>query len=338
MVGEIIGYSLDNILLGFASFVGLFLILLFSWLFVIKILKNLTQKSKFYFIPQILGGTTPSFVFLAILVSLYFVILVWAKEIFEQPASKIILLLILFSAINLITRFILSIIDFHYAKNKNLRQSWIYRSLPLLKSTAGIILYSFALLISVVILSYEVGFVVILIAIVILAMLFIVFLDPLKNIAATTRLSFYVKEGMLIRLENGKIGFVEKIGGSHTRLRSLNEETIIVPNLKFLNSITAIAKNNTASILIKIKGNKDGREIKKRLSSISGKIAVKLSDIAEGSKPRVTFIGVENGCKIFKLAMRLNESAEGQRIIEEVCSELSNEFGNKLVEISGFEI
>lgn len=320
---------ISTLLISTGIFLVVFIAIMITWNILVKITAGLLTKTPFYFISQLLSAVSSSVALAALLISIYAAIVFTNKTLVEHPASKVLGILIIFSVINIVAKTILSGIDFYYRKEKEPWKSLFYRSLPLLKSTIGLFLYAFALLIAIVVLSYEVGLIIALIAIALLVMCFVVFLDQIKNIVAGFHLGTYIHEGMLIRIRE-KVGFVEKLSGSSILLRTLKGELLVIPNSMFSKMPFNVSnENGEVSFIVSISGD-DGQKLKERLSAIVGKIAIKMKELQSEYKPKVFFASVENGEYQFTVHLKIAKGADCRKIMDEFCLELSKEFKNRL--------
>ena len=306
-----------------------FLILMVAWSLVVRIFHRTFARSRLYFIPEILRGLTPSVALLSFLVSLYFAILFTDVAVFDNPLFKVWGILVIFIIVNIIAKILLSTIDLYYKKVKSREIAPLYRSLPVIKSAAGFVLYTLALVLSIQVVSAEAGYVVSVLAILAVLFFFIIFYEQIRSIAAGFQLtSYYIEEGDLIELGKSK-GFVEGIYGRSTVLRTLQGKKIAVPNYMFFKK-PLIIHANTVDLQVQVKGM-DTERIRNRISSLATKTALALQEIPNEVKPQVFLMGAENVVYRFAITVKLAEGAHARKVVDRLGKELASEFKEKLV-------
>lgn len=327
-----ISLGFDSLVIGAGVFIITFLLLIVLWSAVVRALFSFLGRSKFYFIPRTLKELFLSVAFIFLLLSAYVAVIFTDRTLLTSELFKIWEVLLIFAAANIIVRTVLTGLDAHSRRVKD--RSGVYRSVGLLKGTAGIVLYLIALIISINVLSAEVGQVVTLIGIFIVVLLFIATFDQVKSIMAGFQLGdYYVDPGNLISID-GHTGFIETVHGRSTTIKRLDGKTVVVPNYRFFSETFALDKDHFAEItlLAEVK-SKNGTKIKDKISGISSKVAIDLKDIPEEYKPRVFHYGVREGLHVYSITFKVTQEADVRRIMDGFCSQLSAEFKDSLVSV-----
>jgi small-conductance mechanosensitive channel len=322
--------SFDNLLVGAAVFIFSFVMLLIVWSAVVRALYSVFGKSKLYFIPKTLKELFLSVSFIVFLVSIAVGIFYTDTNLLTGEFLKIWEILLIFAIVNILVRVILTGIDVQRKAIKD--KSGVYRSIGLLKGTAGMILYLVALIISINILSAELGTVVTVIGLFIVVLIFAAGFDQIKSIMAGLQLGdYYVDIGSLITID-GHMGFVDEIHGRSTLLKTIDGRTVVLPNSRFFNTTFEIDPEEVSDmeILARIKA-KDPSKIKERISSISSKISIEMEDMLKEYKPRVLHNGVNDGQHAFLITFKITPASNVRRIMDRFCSEFTGAFGDKLV-------
>lgn len=329
MINFISEISFDSILIGGTIFLGAFLVLLILWSIFLRTLFSVFGKSKFFFIPKTLKELFFSIAFIFVLVSIALAILFVDRELLAGELLKIWEILLIFAVANILVRIVLTGIDVQHKRAKD--RSGIYRSIGLLKSTAGIILYLIALLVSISVLSAELGTVVILIGFFIVVLLFAAGFDHVKSIIAGFQLGdFYVDAGNLLTIDE-HTGFVESVHGRSTLLKTIDGKTVVIPNSHFFDRDFELDTDEVSEmgIFAEVEG-KNAEKIKERISGISTKIAIDMEDIPHEYKPMVYYSGVKEKRHRFHISFKITSNSDMRKIVDRFCSELSKEFGDKL--------
>lgn len=324
--------GVDNLILAAATFILTFVVLIIIWAAFVRALFSAFGKTKFYFIPKTLKELFLSVAFVFLLISAAAGAFYIDNSILSEDFLKIWEILIIFAIANILVRIILTGIDVHQRKTRD--RSGIYRSVGLLKGTAGIILYLIAILISIQIISPMLGQFVTLVALVILILFFVAGFDQIKSIVAGLQLGdYYVDMGSLITID-GRTGFVDTIHGRSTLLKTIDGKTIVIPNSHFFNTTFEIDPEDISviEIVAQIKSKEPGK-VKEKVSSISSKITMALEDLPNEYKPRILHSGVEEGKHTFTISCKITSNSDLRKIMDRFCSELSSEFKEKLVSV-----
>lgn len=320
----------NSLISGGVIFLVSFLALLFIWSIIIRALHSVFGKSKLFFIPQSFKELFLSIAFIFLLISLYFSVLFVDSQLLKHELFKVWQILLVFALMNIILRILLTGLDIQYRKTKD--RSGIFRSIGLIKGTIGLVLYFIAILLSINILSEGLGVLVTALVFFIFLLVFFAAFDPIKSIVAGLQLGdYYVEYGKLVRIKD-KIGFVEGVHGRSTLIRSLSGETLVVPNYLFFKEMFELGwheDSNELNLLVEVEGKK-AEKIKERLSAISSKITMALKEIPNEYKPKVFFSSVSNGANVFTISFRITPESDVRKIIDNFCSEFSQEFGEGL--------
>jgi|GEM_PF-919632 len=325
---------LNMVAVGIGAFLASFIILEILWRTLVKIVETVLSKTRFYFLPRILNKLSFSATVVFILVALYFGVLFADRTLLDHTIFKVWNVLLIFAIINVILKLIFSALDIYYEKRKRSRDIWgFYRRIPVIKSAIGFLLYGLVIILAVAVLSYEVGMIILVVAIALIVLSFIAFFDQIKDIVSGFQLS-NIEEGDLIKVKD-RIGFVERVGGRSTTLRTLRGNMIKIPNhVFFREGMERVGvENNLLSFYITV-NEKNATKTKDKISSITGKVALSTDDIPEGFKPKTFMAGVEEGKYIYLVNFRVSSRADVRKIMDSFCSELTGHFKEKIVEIS----
>ncbi len=322
--------TLNSFFVSVLIFIASFVILMAIWSLVIKTIYSILGKSKLYFIPQTLKELFLSIAFILLLLSLYVAVLFTDSTVLRGDLFKVWQILFIFSFINVIVKIVLTGLDVQYKKSKD--RSGIYRSIGLLKGTAGLVLYFIALMVSINVLSSDIGNVVTIIGLFIIVLMFAAGFDQIKSILAGLQLGdYYIEYGRLIKID-GQIGFIEAIHGRSTVIRTIDGKLLIFPNYLFFNKNFQICSEdgNELSFIVEIKG-KDAGSIKSRISGICSKIAISIKELPSEFKPKVYLSGVKSSNLLYFITLRLLPNSDVRVILDRFSSELSKEFAEKLI-------
>ncbi|MBU0532166.1 mechanosensitive ion channel family protein [Candidatus Micrarchaeota archaeon] len=324
--------SFDSILIGAGLFLGSFIVMLILWSALLKTLFSVFGKSKFFFIPKTLKELFFSVSFIFVLLSGALAILFIDRNLLGGEALKILQILVIFAIANIVARVVLTGIDIHHKRAKD--RSGIFRSIGLLKSTVGIILYLFAIILSINVLSAEVGTVVMVTGFFIIVLLFAAGFDQIKSIIAGFQLGdYYVDVGNLIKID-GYTGFVETVHGRSTLLTTMEGKMVVIPNSHFFDRQFEIDTGEVSDmyLFVEVEG-KNSKKIKERISAISSKIAIDLNDIPHEYKPKIFYLGINEKKHAFNITFKVTPESDVRKIIDRFSLELSEEFGDKLVNL-----
>lgn len=322
--------AVDNLLIGGAVFVFSFVMLLILWSALVRALFSVFGKSKLYFIPKTLKELFLSISFIVLLLSVALGLFYTDPSILTGEFLKIWEILLIFAAVNILVRVLLTGIDVQRKAVKD--KSGVYRSIGLLRGTAGLVLYLIALIISINILSAELGTVVTVIGLFIVVLVFAAGFDQVKSIMAGLQLGdYYVDIGSLISIDN-HVGFVESIHGRSTLLKTIDGKTVVLPNSRFFNTSFEIDPDEISNMEISatIK-SKDPEKAKERISSISTKISMELEDMLKEYKPKVLHSGIDDGKHAFLVSFKITPASDVRKIMDRFCSEMTDSFGDKVV-------
>ncbi len=322
--------AVDNLLVGGAVFVFTFVMLLIIWSAVVRALFSIFGKSKLYFIPRTLKELFLSISFIVLLISVALGMYYTDPTILSGEFLKIWEILLIFAVVNIMVRVILTGIDVQRKAVKD--KSGVYRSIGLMKGTAGLVLYLIALIVSINILSAELGTVVTVIGLFIVVLVFAAGFDQVKSIMAGLQLGdYYVDIGSMISIDN-HVGFVESIHGRSTLLRTIDGKTVVLPNSRFFNTSFEIDPEEVSNmeIFATIK-TKDPSKVKEKISSISSKISIELEDMLKEYKPKVLHSGIDDGKHTFLVSFKITPSSDVRKIMDRFCSEATDAFGDKVV-------
>ncbi len=325
MADIIFGLELNEILVALGIFISSFIILLVLWSAVLRGIFSALGRTKYFFIPRTLKELFFSIAFAFLMVSALLSLMSLQTLPLGGELFKIIEILLIFAIANVIARLVLTGLDVQHKKAKD--RSGIYRSIGLLKGTVGIMLYVIAFIIAISVLSAELGVVVLIMGLSLVILLFVAGFDHIKSIIAGMQLGdYYVDVGRLMKV-GGHTGFVESVTGRSTIIKSLDGRTLVIPNQDFFRMIFEINHEERSEMRVKaaIEG-KSSRKIKERLSAISSRICIELSDIPNEYKPRVFYVGIEQKKHIFDIFFRITPESDVHKIIDRFCTEVSEEF------------
>ncbi|HID46324.1 MAG TPA: mechanosensitive ion channel [Chromatiaceae bacterium] len=330
---DILDVSINTLLLGGTVLVVSFVILLALWSVLVRALFSVFGKSKFYFVPKTLKELFLSVGFVFLLFSIYFAILFVNRDLLAHEFFKVWQILLIFSLANIALRVVLTGLDTHYRQVRD--RSGIFRSVGLLRGTLGLVLYLFAFILSVNVLSAELGIVVTAILLFAIVLVFVSSFDQMKSIMAGLQLGdYYVEYGNLIKID-GQMGYVESIHGRSTVLRTIDGDTAVIPNSAFFSRIFEISQDdgNTMILSAVVKG-KVADKIKERISGISSKVTMDLKEIPSEFKPKVFFSSVSEGANEFTIVFKVLPDSDIRKIVDSFCVALSGEFKDSLVSVS----
>lgn len=332
-MADIVSLALDSLVVGAGIFVLSFLILIALWSAVIRMLFSFLGKTKFYFIPRTLKELFLSVAFIFMLISAAIAVLLTDKSLLSGELFKMWDVLLIFASANIVVRIVLTGLDAHSRRVKD--RSGIYRSVGLLKGTLGFLLYLIALIISINVLSAEVGQVVTVIGLFIVVLLFVASFDQIKSIMAGLQLGdYYVDQGNLLTID-GHTGFVDSVHGRSTIMKRLDGKTVIIPNYHFFSKIFVLDTDELSEITFfaEIEG-KSPEKLKEKISGISSKVTIGLKDIPDEYKPKVHYDSVRDGRHVFTVAFKVHPESDTRRIGDSLCMELSSEFKEALRSVS----
>jgi hypothetical protein len=332
MTGVINGFSFDALLVGASVFFASFIVLLIVWSAFVRALFSFMGKSKFYFVPKTLKELFFSVAFIIVLASLAMAVGFVDRTLLGGEILKIIEILVIFAIANIVVRVVLTGIDIQHKRTKE--SSGVFRSIGLLKSTAGILLYLFAAILSINVLSADIGAAVMITGFFIIVLIFAGGFDQVKSIIAGFQLGdYYVDVGNLLTID-GETGFVESVHGRSTLLRTVEGKTIVIPNSHFFSRQFEIDPEEVSEMFIfaEVEGKNSGK-IKERISALSSKIAVDLDDIPKEYKPKVYYAGITDRMHGFHITFKITPESNVRKVIDRFSTELSSEFGDKLVNL-----
>jgi len=322
--------SLNTLLSGGAVFIVAFLALLFAWSIIIRTLHSVFGKSRFFFIPKTLKELFLSIAFVFLLLSIYFSVLFVDQQLLKNDIFKVWQILFIFSLINIVLRLVLTGLDVHYRKVRD--KSGIYRSIGLVKGTIGLILYFIAILFSLNIISEGLGVLLTALVFFIFILIFLAAFDPIKSIVAGLQLGdYYVEHGKMIRIR-GRLGFIDSVHGRSTLVKTMDGDTLVIPNYVFFKEIFEIAPYEDLSELslnVEVMGKKS-EKIRERLSAVSSKITMSTKEIPHEYKPKIYLHSIKDGAYIFSLSLKITPDSDIRKILDAFIGEFSEEFGADL--------
>lgn len=324
--------GLDPALLTGAVFIASFVALLFFWSLFVRLLFSVLGKSGLFFVPKTLKELFLTMAFLIALISLESSALITGRTLLSGEMFKIWQILLIFAVANVFTRVVLTGLDVQHKKAKD--RSGMYRSIGLLKSTIGIVLYLIAVMISVYVLSAELGAAVIVIGLFIIAVFFAAGFDQARSIVAGLQLGdYYVDEGSLVTID-GHTGFVESVHGRSTVVRKLDGTMAVIPNHRFFSSEFIIDPDELSQVTIcaKVSG-KEPQKTRERLSSIASKVAIGRGGLPSEFKPRAYLSRIEGAEQVFLIVMKVTPASDMRSFMDSLSGELSSEFGERLKEL-----
>lgn len=324
-----LNFDVDNVIIGACAFIALFVVLLILWSAIVKALFTLLGKSKFFFIPKTLKELFLSIAFIFLILAFILGMSFVDSSLLNGELFKILDILAIFAAANIVVRVVLTGIDVHHKKAKD--RSGIYRSIGLLKGTAGLVLYSIAILISVQILSAEVGTIVTLLVLFIIVLVFVAGFEQIKSIIAGFQLGdYYVDIGNMISID-GHRGFVEGIHGRSTLLKTIDGKSVIIPNSRFFSTAFELDPDQTnqldIDICIKTRNPKAAKE---EISSVASKVVIALDDLPKEYKPKVMQRGTDNGIHLFRMTVIVLPGSNIPKAVDRLCEEMAAKFGDKI--------
>jgi len=323
--------NFDSLFLGIAAFLISFVVLYIAWGIILRIMDSVFSRSKFYFIPKLLKEIGRSVIFLMILVSAYFGVHFYDATLLDETILKVWGIILILAVTETIARLLLSTMDVYKSKLRG-APTFFSNRIPLLKTLVGLFTYGIAVLIVITYLSYEIGSIVTLIGVVFLIMVFIIYFDLIKNIAAGFQLAERMQEGDYIEMD-GRNGFVEKILDQHTIIRDIDGKSITIPNSRFVNGVMKnnfFSEGNLISLKIRIT---DVPKAKEKLAGLCGKVALKLEDVFNDYNPKVYLSGMEEGCNVYSVKFMISPNSDLRKIMDEFNNAIKNEFKKNLVEI-----
>jgi hypothetical protein len=331
MAEAILGF--DSLLVAGGVFLAVFLGLLALWSLFVRMLFSAFGRSKLYFLPQTLKELFFSVALVFLLVSVFAATLVVDRSLLGAELFKIWQVLLIFALANIVVRVVLTTLDVQHRKAKD--RSGLYRSVGLLKSTAGLILYFIAFLIAVYVLSAELGAAVMVMAFFIILLVFAAAFPQMKSMFAGLQLGdYYVDVGSLLSID-GKKGFVEGVYGRSTVIQTIDGKTIVIPNYHFFDRRFQIDPEEVSEVdVIAEVSGKEPLKIKERLSSICSKVAISLAEMPNDLKPKVFQLGVKEGRHVFSMSFKVNAYSDFRKAMDALSAELCSEFGDKLSNLS----
>jgi small-conductance mechanosensitive channel len=322
--------NLNSLISGGAVFLVVFLALLFAWSIIIRTLHSVFGKSRFFFIPKTLKELFLSIAFVFLLLSVYFSVLFVVEPLLKHDIFKVWQILFIFALINIVLRVVLTGLDVHYRKAKD--KSGIFRSIGLVKGTIGLVLYFIAILFSINIISEGLGTLLTALVFFIFILIFFAAFDPIKSIVAGLQLGdYYVEHGKLIRVR-GKLGFIDSVHGRSTLVKTIDGETLVIPNYVFFKEIFEIGsydEMNELSVYVEVVGKKS-EKIRERLSAISSKITMSTKEIPHEYKPKIFLRSMNEGAYAFSISMKVLPDSDIRKIMDIFVKEFSEEFGSDL--------
>jgi small-conductance mechanosensitive channel len=321
--------NLDMLIAAGAVFFASFFALLALWSVFVRMLFTALGKSKLFFLPRTLKELFFSIAFILMLLSLQVAAYFTDRSLLAGELFKIWEILLIFAIANIIVRVVLTGLDVQHRQARD--RSGLYRSIGLLKGTAGLILYLIALMISVYVLSAELGTAVMAIGFFIIILVFAAGFNQMKSIIAGLQLGdYYVDVGSLITID-GERGFVDGVYGRSTVVKTLKGRTIVIPNYVFFEKTFEIDPDEISEIEYVLEvGGKEPQKIRERISALSSKIAMGIPDVPKEFKPKAFYSGLREGRHVFSLALKVTPSSDIRIVSDKLCSAFHAEFGDSL--------
>ncbi len=321
--------DLDMLLAAGAIFFLSFFALLALWSVLIRMLFSALGRSKLFFLPKTLKELFFSIAFIIMLLSLQVAAYFTDRSLLAGELFKIWEILLIFAIANIIVRVVLTGLDVQHKQAKD--RSGLYRSIGLLKGTAGLVLYLIALIIAVYVLSAELGAAVMAIGFFIIILVFAAGFNQMKSIIAGLQLGdYYVDVGSLIKIGDER-GFVDGVYGRSTVVKTLKGRTAVIPNYIFFERSFEIDPDEISEIeyLIEV-GGKEPRKMRERISALASKIAIGIPDVPSEFKPKAFYAGIHEGRHRFCLALKVTPSADVRKLSDSLSGAMHDEFGDKL--------
>jgi len=325
--------GVDPIIAAGLVFLISFAALLVLWSAFVRALFSVIGKSSLFFIPKTLKELFFSAAFIMLLASAGIAALLTERSLLSGEMLKIWEILLIFAIANVITRVLLTGLDVQHKKAKD--RSGLYRSIGLLRSTTGIILYLVALMVSIYVLSAELGIAIMLMGFFVIVLIFAAGFDQAKSIVAGLQLGdYYVDEGSLVRID-GEAGFVDAVHGRSTVLKTLDGRTVVIPNYMFFEKRFDIDPDEISEVgYVLVVEGKEPQKIRERISSIASKVAMGMPDVPKDLKPKAFYSGVDGGRHVFSLHMKVTPLADMKAFFDALCTAYHAEFGEKLHAVS----
>ncbi len=321
--------GIDPLFAAALVFLVSFAALLILWSAFVRALFSVFGRSWLFFIPKTLKELFLSVAFIMMLASAGIAAMLAGGSLLSGEMVKIWEVLLLFSVANVFTRVLLTGLDVQHRKAKD--RTGLYRSIGLLKSTAGIILYLIALMAAIYILSAELGLAIMLMGFFIIVLLFAAGFGQAKSIVAGLQLGdYYVDEGSLVRID-GETGFVDAVHGRSTVIKTLDGRTVVVPNFHFFEQRFGIDPSEISEIGFRLEvEGKEPAKIRERISAIASKVAMGAAEVPKEFKPKAHYSGIDEGRHVFSLALKVTPAADIRALTDSLCGALHGEFGERL--------
>lgn len=164
--------------------------------------------------------------------------------------------------------------------------------------------------------------------------------DTLENLFAGIHIMTEktIKVGDVIRLENGQEGFVEDISWRTTRIRTISNNMIIIPNSKLAQSIVINyflpEKRMSIQIPISVSYASDPKKIEKILIEEVKKATEEISGLLTEPEPTVRFIpGFGENSLDFTLVCHIKDVTEQFTVQDELRKKIFKRFKEEGIEI-----
>lgn len=120
-----------------------------------------------------------------------------------------------------------------------------------------------------------------------------------------------LKVGDYIQISDGKKGYVEEIGWRTTRIRSWQNELVIIPNSKLAETVITNYNLPTNEMVlteeIGVSYNSDIDKVKKVLTEVAKKILKTAEGVIKDVEPTIKLQSFDDSCIKFKVIMRVKE-------------------------------
>jgi len=144
------------------------------------------------------------------------------------------------------------------------------------------------------------------------------------------------REGDYIRLDNGMEGTVDRIGWRTTKIISIDNNEIVVPNSKLSNAIIQNFATPDKSVIvfydIGVSYDSDPDEVEKTILDVIEKVAKKNEYLLPGTGfVRLQQFG--DYALVFRFGYKVNGYTNGLAVLKDINKELLKEFRKKKIEI-----
>ena len=147
-----------------------------------------------------------------------------------------------------------------------------------------------------------------------------------------------VKTGDFVRIENGEQGYVEEVGWRSTKIKTLPNNTVIIPNSKLAQSVLTnyyLPDKQTGIVLnCMVAYGSDLEKVEAVTVGVAGKIQKKVEGATKDFQPFLTFTGFGDSNINFSVMLRVDEPVAEHAVIHEFMKSLAKAYKNEKIEIS----